>query len=230
VAHPFGGIAATKGTATKSVDQPNDRNKKEKNDKTKDENKKSAIWQPPLKTAAGRTRDDAPASHSMPMTSLQKRRPLTPEEEAAIKDRERRWHPAIFTDFDTPAVNQIASPRRMALIGALLGAAGGALTGGVLGARATGLGKDVNVRRSPNAYNDAVQDTTMAALLGGAAGAPLGGISAYLSQRNANKKVKRLLQALPANATMGDWHASPVVRAYNEATALPNIKIPELPI
>lgn len=126
---------------------------------------------------------------------VNKRRQLSPDEEARVANNADRWLPKIFTSWqDTPDVKMFA-PRSGAVLGGLTGAGMGGLAGAMLGGPIGG---------------------GLGLLAGAGIGAPIG----YFSRRAANETLAEQMRRLPEGATLRDIMSDPVIQAEMNRAAM----------
>jgi hypothetical protein len=120
------------------------------------------------------------------------RRELSEEETKAVEKRKGALLPYFFPNYsDSPAV-KMYSPLMPTLAMGALGGAGGSLLGKVIG-KATG-------------------NEDAGTLVGGAGGAGLAALIAYLKRKQENANVEEIMRRLPRGATLRDYEADPLVQ------------------
>ncbi len=130
------------------------------------------------------------------------RRELTEEEQAEVEKRKRKLLPAFFTNLSDSPATGIYSPILPTLgagsIGGLLGAAlGGPAIAALRGKKPGLLGK---------------QDITGERIIGGAAGAGLAGLLAYLDKQRDNANIEETMRRLPEGGNLRDYLADPLIQ------------------
>jgi hypothetical protein len=120
------------------------------------------------------------------------RRELSEEETKAVEKRKGSLLPSFFPNYaDSPAV-KMYSPLMPTLAMGALGGAGGSLLGKVIG-KATG-------------------NEDAGTLVGGAGGAGLAALIAYLKRKQENANVEEIMRRLPRGATLRDYEADPLLQ------------------
>ena len=119
------------------------------------------------------------------------RRAFDPEEqEANERSMNENWLGRLFESYGTPAHENLASPSKAAILGALLGVIPGAVGGAALGG------------------NDHPQ---MGAGVGAAAGAGIGGLLGYVLRNQKNEGLLELMRRSPTHMpSMRDIQSDPV--------------------
>ena len=127
------------------------------------------------------------------------KRELAEDEQAAVDKGKKRWLPKIFQSYATPMPEMMASPRKQALIAALLGGGLGALGGGVGGMKLDDGQMGIN--------------TGLGAGIFGGLGAAALGLPVYFGRKAENENIEDIMKRGPENGTKRDMLADSAVQA-----------------